>query len=329
MNRVTGCLLFAIGAVAGIFSGELAIRSVFLRDELGGLCGHGHLLALVHGRGIYDADVDRALRESDYLSDIERIEAAPVERGSALSKLIANAAARSHALSEKISRAHLTHELDLLRSQFPNARIWRESLARSHLSMASLSKMLSSDLRIRQWVEQRIAHDVDVSEEECHRFYDSHLKIFFVPERISVSHIFLAAPPEDAPEIVEAKRNAIEALSVRLAGGEDFVRLAAENSEDEATKLHGGDLDYFSAARMPPDFVEAALKLHPGETGKPIRTRLGFHILKLIDIQPARQKTFDEARNDVAIELANQKRAAALQKLIVDLCSETDYRRPL
>src|SRR5207244_12479133 len=137
------------------------------------------------------------------------------------------------------------------------------------------------------------------------------------------------APPETAPEIAEAKRTAIEALSVRLVAGEDVAALTAENSEDEATKLRGGDLGYFSAARMPPDFVEAALKLHPGEISKPIRTRLGFHILKLIDIQPARQKTFDEARNDVAIELANQKRAAALQKLIVDLCSGTDYRGPI
>ena len=115
--------------------------------------------------------------------------------------------------------------------------------------------------------------------------------------------------------------------------------MTAENSEDEATKLRGGDLGYFSAARMPPDFVEAALKLHPGEISKPIRTRLGFHILKSIDVQPARQKTFDEARSDIAIELANQKRTSAVQKLIVrlgesgrwrtDLSSQAQYLRPL
>jgi parvulin-like peptidyl-prolyl isomerase len=80
---------------------------------------------------------------------------------------------------------------------------------------------------------------------------------------------------------------------------------------------------------MPPDFVEAALKLHPDEISKPIQTRLGFHILKSIDVQPARQQTFEEARNDIAIDLANQKRASAIQKLTVDLSSEIDYLRPL
>jgi parvulin-like peptidyl-prolyl isomerase len=70
------------------------------------------------------------------------------------------------------------------------------------------------------------------------------------------------------------------------------------------------------------------VELRPGEISRPIRTRLGFHILKLIDVQPARRKTFDEARNDIVIELANRRRAAAVQKLIVDLGSQTDYLRP-
>jgi parvulin-like peptidyl-prolyl isomerase len=80
---------------------------------------------------------------------------------------------------------------------------------------------------------------------------------------------------------------------------------------------------------MPPDFVEAATKLRPGEVSKPIRTRLGFHIVKLAEVQAARQQTFDEVRGDIAINLGNQKRTAALQELIVDLGKETSYLRPL
>ena len=138
----------------------------------------------------------------------------------------------------------------------------------------------------------------------------------------------MAAPPETTADVVDAKRSAIEALSARLAAGEDFAELAAQNSEDEATKLRGGELGYFSAKRMPPDFVEDATKLRPGEIGKPVRTRLGFHILKLIDIQAPRQQSFDEVRGDIAIELANQKRAAAVDKLTVDLRRDAGYLRP-
>jgi parvulin-like peptidyl-prolyl isomerase len=284
---------------------------------------------MVHGRGIYEVDVDRALRESDYASDIERTGAADVERRSALNKLIANIAAQSNASSENISGVELKHNVDLLRYQFPSEKIWKQILSASNLSAAAVSTMLRENLRTRQWISKQTAREIEVTDEECRRFYDSHQPDFIVPERRRVSHLFLAAPPETAAEIIEAKRAAIQSLAVRLAAGEDFAMLVAENSEDEATKLRGGDLDYSSEKRMPPDFVAAAAPLQPGETSPPVQTRLGFHIIKLVDVQPARQRTFDEAREEIVLELQNQKRAAAIQKLIVDLSQQADYRGPL
>lgn len=319
----------AMTAAVGIWCGQFVTRSVLVRDKLGIVCGRGHLLALVHGHGIYQADVDRTVNESHYPAGAEHNEGTIAERQLALTDRIANAALQSQAERERIPRADVRREINRLRSQFRDDKTWRQALGQSGLLTFSLWQTLGNDLRAGQWVSKQIAPELEVTEAECRGFYDSHPKNFFVPEHLRVSHLFLAAPPESAPEMVEAKRTAIEALSVRLVAGEDFAALAAENSEDESTKLRGGDLAYFCATRMPPDFVEAALKLHVGEVSKPIRTRLGFHILKLIDIQPARQKTFDEARNDIAIELANEKRATGVQKLIVDLGSQTDYLRPL
>ena len=80
---------------------------------------------------------------------------------------------------------------------------------------------------------------------------------------------------------------------------------------------------------MPPDFVAATARLQAGEISAPVQTRLGFHIIKLIDLQPARQRAFEEARDEIALELQNQKRAAAVQKLVVDLSSQAEYRRSL
>jgi len=317
MKRATVWMLIA--AVAGFISATFMARSVNLREKLGSIFGRGHLLALVRGDGVYQGDVNRALAEAGELAGIEGAEPTIVERETALAELIAGAAVRSLGVSEKISRAKVRRELNLLRSQFPDEKTWRAALNRSELSTWSLGLSMKRDLRARQWISKRIAPELDVTDDECRRFYDSHLHDFFLPSRLRVSHLFLAAPPETPPEIVEAKRMAIERLSTRLASGEDFGVLVAQNSEDEATKLNGGDLGYFSASRMPPDFVEAATKLKPGEISKPIRTRLGFHILKLVETQPARQQSFQEVHNEIALELANQKRATTLQELDVNL----------
>ena len=67
MNRATAMWIsIAVSCVVGICCAELAARSVILRDNLGLLSGRGHLLALVHGHGIYQADVDRTVNESHY-----------------------------------------------------------------------------------------------------------------------------------------------------------------------------------------------------------------------------------------------------------------------
>src|SRR5256886_399371 len=340
MRRVIAVWIsISISAVVGICCGQLVTRSVIVRDELGTVCGRGHLFALIYGHGIYQADVDRTVNESHYPAGAEHTEGTSVDRQAARAAWMGKGARRGNVDREGIPRADVKREINLLRSQFRDDKTWRQALGQSGFLTFSLWQTLRNDLRARQWVSKRIAPELEVSESECRGFYDSHPENFFVPERLRVSHLFLAAPPETAPEIVETKRTAIEALSVRLVAGEELAALAAENSEDEATKLRGGDLGYFSASRMPPDFVEAAVKLHPGEISKPIRTRLGFHILKSIDVQPARQKTFDEARSDIAIELANQKRTSAVQKLIVrlgesgrwrtDLSSQAQYLRPL
>jgi len=128
---------------------------------------------------------------------------------------------------------------------------------------------------------------------------------------------------------VFTKRIAIRLLFTRLAHGEEFSELAADTSEDEATKMRGGDLGYFSALRMPPDFFAQATKLRLEQASPPIRTRLGFHIVKLTDSKPVGQMPLDEARAEVAVALENQKRQAALGRLIVDLSAGAEWRRPL
>ena len=315
--------------VAGLGCARLLLRAPIFRDELAEVFDRGRLLALVDGKGIYQADLGRQLAETTYLAGLEEGERTKAERETALTKLIGSAAALSRASGERVSRNELTRQVNLLRFQFGDEKTWKAALNRSGLSMTSLARILRENLKIRAWISKETANQAAVNDDECRKFYDSHLEQFFLPERRNVAHLFLAAPPETPPDVVETKRTAIEALSGRLAAGEDFAALAAQNSEDEATKLRGGELGYFSAKRMPPDFVEAATKLHPGAISKPVRTRLGFHILKLIDLQAPRQQTFDEVRSDIAVEIANHKRQIAVEKLSAGLAGTASYLRPL
>jgi parvulin-like peptidyl-prolyl isomerase len=331
VKRSAAILLLVAGScIAGVLCAQFVYHSVACRDAIGVSCGRGHLLALALGEGIYETDLERVLVEARYASGAdekdERYER--IEKSFLLRQLIATAMSRSFASRERTPKDKIESALSLLRWQFRDDKTWSAVLSASDLSVNSLRRAIANNLRAQQWVLRQITSRVDVTDEECRNFYDARREGFLQPMRLRASHVFLAAPPETPADVVEAKRAAIGLVFTRLAHGEDFSELAANASEDEATKMRGGDLGYFSVLRMPPDFFAEVTKLRPEQTSPPVRTRLGFHIIKLTDSKPARQMAFDEAHGEIATALENQKRKAALEELAVDLSARAEWQRP-
>ena len=70
-------------------------------------------------------------------------------------------------------------------------------------------------------------------------------------------------------------------------GGEDFGQLARATSEDPSAKENGGKLGYFTAMQMVYPFESAAYKTPVGQVSQPIRTRFGYHLIKVNDKRTA------------------------------------------
>ena len=339
MKRWLLISLSLVGAcLAGISCGQLLLRLPASRDAIGVLCRRGHLLAIARGEGIYEADLQRALSELRYASGVDEKDRQDAERFKkvtelradkrmVLTGLISNSVARSLAADEKISKGKIESMLNLLRWQFPNEKAWRIALEASDLSARSLRRYVAGDLRAPQWITRQIVSRIDATEIECRNFYETHRDSFMQPVRFRASHLFVAAPREKLPEVVETKQQAIKSLAERIKQGEKLADLAAVGSEDEATKNRGGDLGFFSESRMPPDFFAAVAKMHIGEISQPIRTRLGFHIIKLTDSKPAREMNFEEARGEIRLIIENEKRRTALQNLVRDLSRRAEWLR--
>lgn len=107
-------------------------------------------------------------------------------------------------------------------------------------------------------------------------------------EEIHAAHILVNLKPDATPEDTLAAYKNIMSLRERALNGDDFGKLAAENSEDPSAKSNHGDLGYFTAMQMVFPFEQAAYQTSVGEISMPIRTRFGYHIVKTIDRRPAR-----------------------------------------
>ncbi len=225
---------------------------------------------------------------------------------------------RAHARSgpaEVVAPAAVERELDLLRGAFGGEEGLAAARRASHLSPEALEREIADNLSARASIEEKIAPRLLVDETELRAAYETQRERFQRPAEYRVAHLFLAAPTGTKPEVVTAQLNKILGLSVRRLAGEDWSKLIAENSEDPASKARAGDLGWLSDERLPPEFFAEIVKLRPGEFSSPFRSPLGFHIVQLAEVRPAREVDFAEARPELAAELANAKRAAAVAEL--------------
>ena len=308
MKKVLLLGLMLCALIAGLVASELLVRSAAFRDLAGRLSGRGHLVAIAKGKGIYETDMggDAGFRAGD---------------------LIMAENLRRAAAAEVIDPAQVERELGLLQVQFASHQGFEEALRAIGISVSSLREEIAAQLRGRQWLEKQLRPALAVTEKECQQFYNSHPNLFTQPLRFRAAHLLLAAHAETPAEVVEEKELAIAELAKRLAKGEPLAQLAAEASEDEATKNRGGDLGFFSEARMSPDFVAELRKLPVGKASKPFRSHLGFHIAQVTEIKTARLLTFEEVRPEISFAITNKRRALQTETIAQTL-SRADYLRP-
>jgi peptidyl-prolyl cis-trans isomerase SurA len=124
--------------------------------------------------------------------------------------------------------------------------------------------------------------DSNVTKELLEEGYARSLK------EIKASHLLLTLDENASPEDTLTVYKQILELKKRADNGEDFGSLAQQYSQDPSAKENKGDLGYFSAFRMVYPFESAAYSTPVGEVSKPVRTRFGYHLIKVYAVRDNR-----------------------------------------
>ncbi|MBC7524258.1 MAG: peptidyl-prolyl cis-trans isomerase [Flavobacterium sp.] len=107
-------------------------------------------------------------------------------------------------------------------------------------------------------------------------------------KEINASHILITCDENASPaDTLTAYNKAIDIRKKALAG-EDFGKLAQEFSQDPSAKENKGNLGYFTAFRMVYNFENGAFKTPVGQISMPVRTRFGYHLIKVNNIRDNR-----------------------------------------
>jgi len=171
--------------------------------------------------------------------------------------------------------------------------------------------------------ELRVAMDISLSideylnrttpEEEMKEYFTENIGIFN-RETVTASHILIDTRTiKDEKGLNKAKEDT-ERLKKELDNGADFAKLAEKNSDCPSAKS-GGELGVIARGQMVEEFEKTAFNTEVNGISEPVKTKFGYHIIKITDKQVGENITFEEKKEDVKLALFNEKTIALIQEL--------------
>lgn len=163
-------------------------------------------------------------------------------------------------------------------------------------------------------------------EATCRRFYQNNLQRFRSPDLFEAAHILFAADPEDADATAQAREQATSTLGEVLAAPSRFGDLARERSACPSA-AQGGNLGQITCGQTVPEFETFLFNLEPGQICPvPVKTRFGYHVLRLDRRIDGRQLPFEVVRDRIADYLREHVWRRAVSQYLQLLVGQAEIR---
>ncbi len=250
------------------------------------------IIAYVNGEPIYYATYDSVMKEKHIMSTTP-------EKDKEIKKSI---------LDEMIENELISQQVDSIYNDLKSNPEFQKKRD-DYLSKSVLKLMY----------QKEIADNVFVSDNDAKKYYDENINRYTNPEQVRASHILIkvdidsteAANNPKKLKIAERKAKKLaDKIYKKAINGADFAELAKKYSDDPGSAARGGDLGFFTRGRMVKEFEDVAFSMKVGEISKPIKSKFGYHIIKVTDRKSKEVKPFDDAR----LEQIKQTEKARLER---------------
>lgn len=189
-----------------------------------------------------------------------------------------------------------------------------------------MQMMIQGDNVLAGLTFEQIAKDTKLGDEDVRKYYELHKSEF---DEVHARHILIRMQGSPAPvkpgqkDLSDAEALAkAQELRKKIQDGTDFATLALAESDDTVSAAKGGDLGSFKRGQMMPAFEEAVFKMKPGELSEPVKSPLGYHIIKLESRSAG--KTFEEARAEMEKRMRPEAAQKAMEELLKNSAATLD-----
>ena len=189
---------------------------------------------------------------------------------------------------------------ELINQHLIAQQAYKENLDKNKKVLSEINKR-KEQIMAKYWLNSYLSQQLD--KKNLKNFYNNYLKSFKSSKEYNASHI-----------LVKEEKEALNIIK-KLNNKSLFSDLAKEFSVGPSGKV-GGELGWFSSGQMVKEFEKATFILNKGQiTKEPVKTKFGFHIIKLNDVRISQPKNFTEIEPEI-INMIKKKSLVNLEKEI-------------
>lgn len=235
-------------------------------------------LVTVNGTAITQQDVDKELMAATQ----GRLNQVPAEKQAEFRKQVL----------EQLVAKELVYD-DAKKSGILNSAEYKDKYK-------EVTQRIEKEIAIQVWQKKEI-DKIAISNEDIKKYYDTNKEEFVENESVNARHILVEKEVDAKNIIAELKPLKGDALKNK------FMEIAKAKSTC-ASAAEGGDLGYFAAGQMVPEFNDKAFAMKPKEmTMEPVKTQFGYHVIYIEDKKAKKAKTFAEVKPFIEQRLKMEK----------------------
>ena len=288
------------------------------------------VVARVNGEPIYEDQLQPAVERS--LAQLTRHgartdDADLVKRVQArhLNELIGNALVYQE--SRKLTIENMDEKVEQKMKEVESRHEARQGMAMHSKAGGAITgdtrELLEARVRVDEYLREQGVLEPEIPEERIREMYDADPESFSTTETVNVSHILIAVDGQAETEEKQRARQEAERIREEILAGGDFAELAKAHS-DCRTASTGGDLGQIKRGYMPAAFDEVAFSLEKDALSEVVETRFGYHVIRLVDRQPARLVPYEQMRAFLKTYLQGEESKKRLAAHIAELRSRSE-----
>lgn len=239
--------------------------------------------AIVNNNVILQSDIDEMLQNVKASTDPQNLPDDKALRHQIIERLINENLILQQAakLNIKISEDEITEAIkSIAKKNNMTINDLRGYLASVGMSYNSYRHKISKELLIEQARMNIIKQRIMISDREVNNLANEIAKQPNKNREVNISHILIALPESPSKKQIEDANTKAQNIVDRLKKGESFAKLAATYSNDERA-LEGGKMGWHKLNELPSIFEERLVRAQKNDIIGPIRSGVGFHILKV------------------------------------------------